>query len=67
MGVARESRRQEDFTGDADDIHVRKIILEIIEDVLDSFGDHVHPHSITCAAVKPHEKIFSCYCTLDTL
>lgn len=54
MGVAKESRRQEDFTGDADDIHIRKNILEIIEDVLDSFGDHVHSHGITCAAAKSY-------------
>jgi hypothetical protein len=49
------------FTGDANDIHVREVTLKEIEDVLDAFGDHVHPHGIPSAAAEPHVNILSCY------
>lgn len=42
------------ITRDANNIHVREISLKKIQNILHTFGDHVHPHGITSAAAKPH-------------
>jgi hypothetical protein len=46
-----------EVTGDADYVHVREIVLEVIQDVLDAFGDHVHPHGIPRAAAESNVQI----------
>lgn len=43
-----------EITRDANNIHVREIILKKIKNILHPFGDHVHSHGITCTAGKSH-------------
>ena len=51
----------------ADDIHIREVILEVVQHILDAFGDHVHPHGIPCAAGEPHVKVPPCHRALHSL
>ena len=55
------------FTRNANDIHVRKLVLKEIHNILDTLGDHVHPHSITGAATESHVQILPSNCTFDVL
>jgi hypothetical protein len=43
----------------ADDVHVGEVVQQISQDILDTFGHHIHPHSITSTAGKPHVKVSS--------
>ena len=54
-------------TWDADDIHVREVILQVVQHVLDALGDHVHPHGIPSAAGEPHVQVPPSHRALDTL
>jgi len=38
----------------ADDIHVREVILQVVQHVLDVLGDHAHPLGIPRAVGEPH-------------
>ena len=51
----------------ADNIHIREVILEVVQHILDAFGDHVHPHGIPCAAGEPHVKVPPCHRALHSL
>lgn len=56
-----------EITRDADDIHVREIILKEIKNVLDTLGNHIHPHRIPSTAGKPGVQILPRDCTFNPL
>lgn len=56
-----------EITRDANDIHVREIILKEIENVLDTLGNHIHPHCIPSTAGKPGVQILPRNCTFNPL
>ena len=56
-----------EITRNANNIHVRKIILKKIKNVLHPFGNHVHPHGITRATSESQISILPSHSTLNTL
>jgi hypothetical protein len=51
------------LTRNTDNIHVRKLILKEIQNILHTLGHHIHPHGIPSEARKPHVQIPPCNCT----
>jgi hypothetical protein len=50
-----------------DNIHVRKLILKEIQNILHALGYHIHPHGISSEARKPNIPIPPCNSTLWAL
>lgn len=55
------------ITWDTYYIHVFEVLLQVVQDILHTFGDHVHPHSISRTATESDVKVPPSKGTVDIL